>query len=213
MISEEKKHIQNQLHQKLEWNNKNPSILRKAPRVSRRYNVSITLPAVSPLILFNFKVPGSFSLPVWKSGRQDSSVPCFSGWSVHPTCIWHSHTSLPIVTPSPWLRQPTTWSWKRRWCWTRTLSRRWGTRRVRARRSATRRWTPGSDCASSWTQTPSGYFHLYPLDSTTEGPPTICPIHSEGKQVLWFVSIINNVHLFKSSYMEIQRPKHNNVIQ
>jgi len=132
MISEEKKHIQNQLHQKLEWNNKNPSILRKAPRVSRRYNVSITLPAVSPLILFNFKVPGSFSLPfmkektnakvhasytnmssvctlhipVWKSGRQDSSVPCFSGWSVHPTCIWHSHTSLPIVTPSPWLRQP-----------------------------------------------------------------------------------------------------------
>lgn len=36
-----------------------------------------------------------------------------------------------------------------------------------------------ASCLPSSPQIPSGSFRLHPLDSTTEGPPTICQIHSE----------------------------------
>lgn len=50
-------------------------------------------------------------------------------------------------------------------------------------------------CLPSLTQTSSGYFRLHPPDSTTEGPPTICQIHSEIKIII-FTSSFSLSHYF-----------------
>lgn len=53
-------------------------------------------------------------------------------------------------------------------------------------------------CLPSLTQTSSGSFHLHPPDSTTEGPPTICQIHSEIKIII-FTSSFSLSHYFAVS--------------